>query len=557
MSAAPKDLPIIDITNRRLRELTEEALDLLVQRDDPPTLFVRLGELVRVIQDERGRSRLARVGDAVLRHHLERTADWLRVLHRGNKDAVLQVPPPPEVVQDLLALGAWPLPPVEAITEVPVLRADGTVLVTPGYDLQTRLVYQPAPGLIVPPIPARPTSRQLRDATDLLLDIIADFPFVDQASKANMVALLLTPIVRPAIGGLVPLALLDKPKRGTGASLLAQLVTILAFGSATDLMTAPTTEEEWRKKITAALLGGLTIIFIDNVEDTLSNPHLAAALTSEVWSDRILGRSEIARDLPQRCTWIATGNNLKVGGDLGRRCYYIRLDAKQARPWERQGFRHPNLKRYVRTHRGELLGAMLTIARGWFAAGCPEATTPIVGGFEEWTRTLGGVLGFLNVPGFLGNLQALYVDVDEEDRAWEAFFAGWYATFKDEPRTVGDVAVKVKTEEGQLREVILPDLLEALAGKGSFERKLGRALAKQVGAIFGDYRLDRAGTHQRAVLWRVSLVSSMSFSASKGSSSDGDKPGADLAETNSPDSLNSLTPEREPGEDNADPGNPF
>src|SRR5262249_46923286 len=200
----------------------------------------------------------------------------------------------------------------------------------------------------------------------------------------------------------------------------------LAFGSDTDLTTAPTTDEEWRKKITAALLNGMTILFFDNVDDMLSSGQLAAALTSEVWNDRILGRSDMARNLPQRCTWIATGNNLKVGRDLGRRCYWIRLDARVARPWARSGFRHPNLKRHVRMHRGVRLGAMLTLARGWFAAGCPApASTPMVGGFEEWTRTLGGILNFLEIPGFLGNLDALYDQVDEDDHAWDAFLASW------------------------------------------------------------------------------------------------------------------------------------
>jgi hypothetical protein len=549
------DLPVVVVTNRPLRELTAEAIDLLVQQNNPPTLFVRLGELVRVVQDERGRGRLARVGEAVLRHRLARTADWLRLPKRGDPT---HVPPPPEVVQDLLALGMWSFPPVQGITEVPVLRPDGSILATAGYDRETLLVYAPMPGLRVAPIPDHPTARQLSDARAVLFDILCEFPFDSFASMANMVALLLTPIVRPAIPGLVPLALLDKPKRGTGASLLAQLVTILAFGSATDLTTAPTTDDEWRKKITAALLNGMTVLFFDNVDDTLSSPQLAAALTSEVWNDRILGRSEMARDLPQRCTWIATGNNLKVGGDLGRRCYWIRLDARVARPWERNGFRHPNLKRHVQTHRGVLLGAMLTLARGWFSARCPVSpSTPNVGGFEEWTRTLDGILGFLEIPGFLGNLPGLYDQVDEEDRAWEGFLASWYARFDTEPQTSAAIAEAVRAEGDPLRETLPPELLDALTGKGSFERKLGRALSKRTGAIFGEWRLDRAGVQQRAALWRVSLVSSMSFSASKGSSSDGDKPGDDRAETNSPDSLNSLLPEREPDEDGADPGNLF
>jgi hypothetical protein len=424
---------------------------------------------------------------------------------------------------------------VEGITALPVLRADGSVLGTPGYDPATKLIYCPAPGLVVPVIPESPTPAALEDAKMLILGLLVDFPIVGFPDLANMVALLCTPVLRPAIAGLVPLCLLDKPKRGTGASLLAQIVTIVAFGSSTDLMTAPSTDDEWRKKLTAALLAGLTIIYIDNVEGVLSNSHLAACLTSEVWNDRILGRSEIARDLVQRATWIATGNNLRVGGDLGRRCYHVRLDARTARPWVRAGFRHPNLKRHVQRHRGEIIAALLTLARGWFAAGCPAAETPTVGGFGEWTRVLGGVLAFVGIPGFLGNLAALYEDVDEDDTAWEGWLAAWYATYGDTPTPVATVVGVLKASEPtSLKEAVPPELLEAVAGKGSLERKLGWALRKHVDAIFGPYRLTRAGQASgacRGTLWRVihddggGFGSSRGFSGSIGSSANTDSPG--------------------------------
>ena len=91
----------------------------------------------------------------------------------------------------------------------------------PGYDRPTRLVYCPAPGLIIPPVPDAPTGAQVEAALAVVDDLIGEFPFADDASRANTLALLLTPVLRPAIEGQVPLALIDKPKRGTGASLIA------------------------------------------------------------------------------------------------------------------------------------------------------------------------------------------------------------------------------------------------------------------------------------------------------------------------------------------------
>src|SRR5439155_21573586 len=123
---------------------------------------------------------------------------------RGADDR--HVSPPIDIVRDVLALGAWPsLPPLEGLVEVPVLRPDGSVLTTPGYDPATRLVYKPIAGLTVPTIPEAPTPAEIDAALHLLFDdLLFDFPFADEASVANTVGLLLTPILRPTFSGPAP-----------------------------------------------------------------------------------------------------------------------------------------------------------------------------------------------------------------------------------------------------------------------------------------------------------------------------------------------------------------
>src|SRR5262249_6745494 len=162
-------------------------------------------------------------------------------------------------------------------------------------------------------------------------------------------------------------------------------------------------------------------------------------LTAPEWSDRILGKTEKVR-IPQRATWMATGNNLRIGGDIARRCYWIRLDAENARPWQREGFRYPDLLSHVLANRGQILAAVLTLARAWFAAGCPKAKVPKVGGFEGWATTIGGVLARAGIEGFLGNLDELYAQVDEDEVAWEAFLAAWWSRYRDTVRTVAELA---------------------------------------------------------------------------------------------------------------------
>lgn len=498
------ELPGIQVTERPLREVTADAIDALVAANDPPVLFRRLGGLARVRADEDERPLIEPATAAIVRSRLARVADCFR----GGKRPV-PVAPPKELVDDILAVGSWPFPTLEAVTEVPVLRADGSVLAQPGYDARTRLVYEPRRGLKLPRIPDAPTAAETRAATDVLLDIVADFPFVNDASKHNGLGLLITPIVRPAIPGQVPLALIDKPKRGTGASLFAQMVTAVAFGRVTELTTAPTDDEEWRKKITAALLSGTMVMFFDNVEHQLSSPSLAAALTAAEWTDRILGTSEMARSLPQRATWIATGNNLRLGGDLQRRSYWIRMDAAVARPWQREGFRHEDLLAYVLGNRAMILAAILTLARAWFAAGCPRATVPKLGGFDGWATTVGSILAHAGIGDFLTNLDALYAEVDEEEVAWDGFLAVWWATYADRVLTVADLVADLRGAT-VLRKALPGDLGEVLAQEArsgsSFAKRLGIALGKHADAVFGVYRLQKLPREGNTTRWRVIQV---------------------------------------------------
>jgi hypothetical protein len=476
----------IQTNNRPMREITDDALAAIQAANTPAVVFVRGGALARIRKDEGERPIIEQLGEASLRGILARAAYFARVTDKSAQ----HVAPPKEIVQDVLALGSWPLPPLEGITETPVLRADGTVLTTPGYDAASRLVYAPARGLIVPTVPARPSPEDCRRAVDLLAEAVNDFPFENEASRANAHALMLTPVVRPAIPGQVPMALIDATKAGTGKGLLIGLASQTTTGRPAAMLAAPTREEEWHKTLLSVLARGTTFLAIDEA-DELASPALASVLTAPTFEGRLLGRSEVV-GFPQRITWAAAGNNIRVGGDLARRCYWVRLDAKTARPWQRQGFLHPDLLAWAAERRGDLLAALLTIARAWFAAGRPAANVPQLGGF----------------PGFLGNLETFYEQADQEAGEWEAFLNTVGDAYGIEPFTAGDLAARISDEGTALRNALPEELVNALDKKpGTFKTKLGRTLGKRAGTRYGDQgiRLDRDGEDSRSgvAIWRI------------------------------------------------------
>ena len=192
-------------------------------------------------------------------------------------------------------------------------------------------------------------------------------------------------------------------------------------------MTEGRDDEEWRKRVTAKLRQIPSIVLIDNLRQKLDSSAVAAALTAPFWEDRILGVSEMAR-LPIRCVWIATGNNPEFSNEMARRIVRIRLDAHVERPWQREGFRHPDLMIWVRANRARLVAACLTLCQAWIAAGRPRGTRTI-GSYENWAQVLGGVLEVAGIEGFLGNLDEMMEASDGEGAVWRSFVSAWWDRF--------------------------------------------------------------------------------------------------------------------------------
>jgi hypothetical protein len=374
--------------------------------------------------------------------------------------------------------------PLERVVNVPTLRADGTLLDTPGYDTTSTLFYHPVTS--IPRISEHPARQNAQAAAAWLCDILRDFPFDGEAGRSNYIGLLLTFVTRQ-LCGCVPLALIDAPVMGTGKSLLAKVACVVATGKGAAFGVQLGTEEETRKNITARLRDGPSIIVLDNVEDTIQSPTLAACLTAETWEDRLLGRSKML-SLPIRAVFIATGNNLKVGKDMPRRCFYIRIDANTVQPWRRDGFKY-RLPEYVIENHGRVVTALLTMARAWIDAGRPQGNNPTLGSFEDWCNVVGGILEYAGLTGFLGNLEEMRRSTaDDEDDAedWTAWIAAIYAKFGDEAFTVSQLAEAMNSiYTGDIRDDA-PNSLGEIGGSGerAWLIRLGKTLHTHIGQVF-------------------------------------------------------------------------
>jgi len=488
-------LPTLRADEGDLARAVDRAWGVLLGSNTPPWLFRFGGLPTWVVPDDEGRPVAATVTDERLRHMLARLASWRKVSGKGD---LVPAAPAIAMVKSLLATPDPGLPVLAGIVGTPVFGRGGTLLTEPGYHPDARLLYRPAPGFAVPPVPERPTAAEITVARTLLLDdLLGDFPFVGAAERAHALALLLLGFLRAMVDGPTPLHLIEKPTPGTGATLMVDAIATILTGAGASVMTEGRDDEEWRKRLTAKLRQIPALVLIDNLRQELDSSALAAALTAPFWEDRILGASEMAR-LPIRCVWIATGNNPEFSNEMARRLVRIRLDARLDQPWRRDGFRHPDLMAWVRANRSRLVAACLTLGQAWIAAGRPRGRRSI-GSYEAWAQTIGGVLEVAGVEGFLGNLDETMTASDGEGATWRSLVSAWWDRFGSAEVGITDLyGVAIQVE---------PPLPLGPGNDRSQRIRLGKALGKLRDRVFRigqrSLQVEAAGTYQGAGRWRL------------------------------------------------------
>lgn len=508
----PRNRPLIKVPMKDRDLLAKTLASLNEYNLEKNEVFVMSGKLARIVRDETGKPRIELLLKAdQISHLLSESIDFFKMMKKGK---LVEWTPSPKLVGDMLSVGQYPLPAIKGITQVPVLRTDGSVLTIPGYDSETGLYYAPDPKLDLPEIPEDPSPEQVNAAVQFINEeLFVDFPFSSEADHANAWAELLTVFMRDLISDCVPAMLHDAPSAGTGKSLLARLTSMVVTGNDAGLLPQPENEAEMRKLLTAELIQGGQLIVLDNYDGKLDSPILCKLITSGEHQDRILGKSTTVT-LAMNALPIITMNNCEVGGDMARRVVLIRMDARQAKPWERdsQKFRHADLIGWVKQNRGEVLVHLLTIGSAWLKAGSPPPSKPrSFGSFQQWIEVIGGVLEFSGIPGFLENMDVVANMVDSDTPQVEGFLMELYAHMRKSPLTPFDQTASQWKEfidrGGDILKNQLPDELADgfETSQPGLTRTLGRWFKRNKDRRFGEHglRIEEAGKHRNSIVWRL------------------------------------------------------
>lgn len=394
--------------NRNPYDIATEVAAFIAANNDPPQLFA-MGKAAVLLRDDGTLFSLDEDNGAGWLTYVAERVDFTA----SSQGSTRLVAPPGAVMKMMPTLMLERIPPLDGVVTAPYLDAAGQVVASDGYHASSRLVLRMR-GLRLPPVSEQPAPAEVERAVELLThEWLGDFPFASDGDSATAVAELLTVVGRQFFS-LTPMFVNDASAAGSGKGLLTSTVALIATGEPPHFMELPAAGEEQRKTLLAALLDGQQVIVWDEAH-TIVGKSLASILTSEIFSNRILGASRIA-SVRNRFTQFALGNNVQVIGDMRRRVMPCRIVPLVDRPEQRDSWRHKDLSKYVREHRGELLWAALTIWRNWDARGRPPAAITM-GSFEHWGRSVGGALEAAGINGF-GTSTAEWLSYSEDEDGW-------------------------------------------------------------------------------------------------------------------------------------------
>ena len=512
---APRDpndqRPTILIAAGELDRVATEAEDALIQSGLP--IFQRGLDLVRPITREvsasKGRMTVSAAlqtmtppalldlycSTALWQKFDARSAGWVRANPPSNVAAI-----------HLSRAGRWTHPVIAGVITTPTMRPDGSILFTCGYDAATRLFHVADPMLQFPRLLEHPTQTDASRALDLLSSLLKGFPFVEDADRSVGLAALLTPIVRGAMQ-VAPLFAIRATTAGTGKSYLADLVAALSTARPCPVISAGNSDEETEKRLGGLLLEGFPLISIDNVNGELGGDLLCQAVERPLVRVRRLGVSDIT-EIESRATILATGNGLRVRGDMVRRTMLCTLDANEERPELRTFDSDPMAM--VLADRGRYVAAALTIVRAFRASGAP--TAPPLASFQEWSDTVRSALIWLGCADPCDTMEKAREEDPELEELREVM-STWKRDLGSDSYTVRDLADKADQRDdgygSSQGDYVRPDLRDVLLRIGSERgcistKRLGYWLKGRAGRIADGHRIVRSGDgHTGVAKWAL------------------------------------------------------
>ena len=419
--------------------------------------------------------------------------------------------PPPAICSSVISLGNQRrLKPLMGVITAPTLRADGSVLNAPGYDLETKLIYDPIEH--IPDIPMFPSRAKALQAINELFEPFDKFPFCGPVDRAVHLAALLTAAVRPSLT-IAPGFAYDAPAQGSGKTLLARCVGVLLSGTEPSVWphTAGRDDEEIRKRIFTVLRSGARVLIWDNVVGAFDSPSMASCMTSPMLTDRVLGQS-ISSTVPNRMMLILTGNNLTLQGEMPRRVLVCRIDPAVEKPFSRHFELDPF--GYCRANRQKMIAAALTLIRAYLTHGVETKLNGRLASFEEWDECVRHSVSYANelIPGKFGDVMDSIVAnqaADPELETLTIFLKAWFDAFSTRAISASELITSASWQPIDPKLIAFKNAIDDLPLSNNQQlssKSLGKYLGYRKGRVAGGLVLEPGLKISDRQTWRVKRV---------------------------------------------------
>ena len=351
-----------------------------------------------------------------------------------------------------------------------------------GYDIRFKswLPYN-SPKIINPEM-------SLEEAKEIIYEILKEFVFKSNQDYINAIAGLITPFLRGLYSRFncrTPVFFYTANRERAGKDYLAGITGLIYEGTALEEPPICNSEMKWtsddelRKKILSAFIAGRKRLHFANNKGYLDNAVFEAIITSEKYSDRILGRNE-SPIFDNELEFSLSGNvGIGVTPDLANRSRFVRLfleiEDANARKFER-----PNLHRWVLDNRELILSAIYALVRNWIEKGRLDGSINFAS-FPEWAKICGGIMeaaGYES-PCF-PDRESITLGGDSETMDMKSLFELCYERKPDTPMTKWEIKQIIEAE----------DIFSYLDfTKRSDQTKFGNKVNKFVGRVLSDIKM--------------------------------------------------------------------
>jgi hypothetical protein len=326
----------------------------------------------------------------------------------------------------------------------------------------------------------------LEESKAMIGKIFEEFCFLSEKDRIHAIAGFITPFLRglfPKFSTRTPIFIYMANRERAGKDYCAGCSGILYEGANTeepaisnDEKGASNANEEIRKKIMACMIQGKKRFHSANNKGLLNNSVLEGVTTAEVWSDRILGRSENVT-FNNEMDYSLSGNlGIRLTPDLANRARIINLHLVDEDANARE-FKNPKLHEWIMENRGAIISALYVLVKKWVDEGKKKGSLPFTS-FPHWAEVCGGVMECAGYENPCKTDKTAIVSLDSETEEMKQLFESCCKSNPDEWLT------KKELQEIVVSESIMPSTdFSAMSDQVRFGQKIDRYVNRIMSGI--------------------------------------------------------------------------